>query len=190
MRDNKDILQQYVSDMISLDKHIIEAVERQLNDDRIEAYTGARPIITSIKTALQTQVDALEQQLASVGGEASAPIKETLSAIAGVAAGLYDKVRHDPVSKMLRDDYTALSLASIGYTMLHTTGLALKHNGIANVAVAALKELAPIVIKISEFIPGVVIKDLAEEEVQIAPTVKDQAVRNTQEAWGHKNTGK
>ena len=188
MRDNKDILQQYVSDMISLDKHIIEAVERQLNDDRIEAYTGARPIITSIKTALQTQVDALEQQLASVGGEASAPIKETLSAIAGVAAGLYDKVRHDPVSKMLRDDYTALSLASISYTMLHTTGLALKHTGIANMAVRALKELTPLVIEISEIMPHLVVQDLSEEEVSIDESVGRQAVSNTQEAWSRENT--
>ncbi len=190
MRNNQDILQQYVSDMISLDKHILEAIERQLGDDRIDAYTGARTVITSIKTALTSQNSALEQQLASVGGEASAPIKETLSAIAGVAAGLYDKVRHDPVSKMLRDDYTALSLASIGYTMLHTTGLALKHDGIANVALSALKELAPIVVKISEAMPGIVIQDLKEEEVTIAPEVKNQAVKNTQEAWSGENVGK
>ena len=110
MRDNKDILQQYVSDMIALDHHIIEAVERQLEDKRVDAYPGTRPIIMSIKTTLQTQADGLQQQLASVGGEATGPVKSAISSIAGVAAGLYDKVRHDPVSKMLRDDYTALSL--------------------------------------------------------------------------------
>ena len=190
MRDNKDILQQYVSDMLSLDQHIIEAVERQLGDDRLDEYPGARQIVSSIKRTLTTQVDALEQQLASVGGETSAPVKQTISAIAGVAAGLYDKVRHDPVSKMLRDDYTALSLTSIGYTMLHTTGLALKHNGIANMALSGLKELTPLVVDISKIIPELVVKDLSEEEVSIDASIGQMAVRNTQEAWGRENTGK
>lgn len=188
MRDNKDILQQYVSDMIALDNHIIEAVERQLEDERVDAYPGTRPIIMSIKTALKTQVDGLQQQLASVGGEATGPIKSAISSIAGVAAGLYDKVRHDPVSKMLRDDYTALSLASISYTMLHTTGLALKHTGIANMAVRALKELAPLVIEISEIMPHLVVQDLSEEEVSIDESIARQAVTNTQEAWSRENT--
>lgn len=187
MRTNEDILQQYVSDMVALDKHIIEAIERQLGDDRIDAYAGVRSIITSMKTTLETQVSGLEQQLSSVGGETSAPVKEAISAIAGIAAGLYDKVRHDPVSKMLRDDYTALSLASVGYTMLHTTGLALNHSGVANMALAALKEMTPLVVKISQLIPGIVVQDLAEEEVQIAPGVEAQAVQNTQVAWSRES---
>ncbi|HNP71298.1 MAG TPA: hypothetical protein PLO33_05600 [Kouleothrix sp.] len=190
MRDNKDILQQYVSDMIALDKHIVEAVERQLNDERLDTYPGARQLVGTIKRTLTAQVDGLQQQLASVGGEASGPVKETLSAVAGVAAGLYDKVRHDPVSKMLRDDYTALSLASVGYTMLHTTGLALKHTGIANMAVASLKELTPLVVDISKLLPMLVVKDLAGEEVSLDESAGPAAVRNTQAAWGRENTGK
>ena len=189
MRDNKDILQQYVGDMIALDQHILEAIERQLDDEHLDSYPGARVVVSSIKTALTSQVSGLEAQLKNLGGSAGHPVKEAVSTIAGVAAGLYDKVRRDPVSKMLRDDYTALSLASIGYTMLHTTGLALKHDGVANLGVQYLKDLTPIVIEISKVIPSVVVKDLAEEEVSIDTSVGQQAVRNTQAAWRGENTG-
>ena len=35
MRDAKDILQEYVSDMVALDEHIHEAIKRQIEDDRL-----------------------------------------------------------------------------------------------------------------------------------------------------------
>lgn len=189
MRDNKDILQQYVGDMIALDQHILDAIERQLEDERIGNYPGAREVVSSIKRTLTSQVDSLEGQLKQLGGAAGHPVKEAVSSVAGVAAGLYDKVRRDPVSKMLRDDYTALSLASISYTMLHTTGLALKHDGIANLGLRYLKDLTPLVVEISKVIPTIVVKDLAEEEVSIDTGVGQQAVRNTQAAWSGENTG-
>jgi hypothetical protein len=71
--------------------------------------------------------------------------------------------------------------------MLHTTGLALNHSGVANMALAALKEMTPLVVKISQVIPGIVVQDLAEEEVQIAPGVEAQAVQNTQVAWSRES---
>src|SRR6476469_10238896 len=160
MRDAKDILQQYVIDMISLDVHIHEAIKRQVEDDRLKQFPEASKVVNTIHTTLDTHLTGLNAQLKSLGGEASGPVKEAVSAIAGVAAGLYDKVRHDPVSKMLRDDYTALGLAAISYTMLHTTGLALQNQPIAALAERYLKDITPIIIDISQVIPGVVVKDL------------------------------
>jgi len=141
MRDNQDILQQYVSDMIALDEHILEAIERQLNDERLGNYPGAREVVSSIKRTLTTQVVGLNQQLKQIGAEPGGAVKEAVSTIAGVAAGLYDKVRRDPVSKMLRDDYTALSLTSISYTMLHTTGLEQREHQVTPTANAQFYDL-------------------------------------------------
>jgi hypothetical protein len=188
MRDSKEILQQYISDMIALDGHIIEAVERQLEDKRVGEFPEARQVISTIKRTLNNHVDGLKGQLSSLGGEESGPVKEALSTIAGVAAGLYDKVRHDPVSKMLRDDYTALSLTSIAYTMLHTTGLALKNDAIADMALGYLMDVTPIVIDISKAVPGVVVKDLQDQEAAVDSSSAQEAVRRTQEAWSGENT--
>ena len=46
---------------------------------------------------------------------------------------------------MLRDDYTALSLAAISHTMLHTTGLALQNQPLADLAQRYLKDITPII---------------------------------------------
>ncbi|MBK9711983.1 MAG: hypothetical protein IPO81_11780 [Kouleothrix sp.] len=183
MRDNKDILQQYVSDMVSLDKHILEAVERQLEDQRLGSFPEARQVVSRIKQMLDSHLSGLKGELKSLGGEESGPVKEAVSAVAGVAAGLYDKVRHDPVSKMLRDDYTALSLAAISYTMLHTTALALKHQSIAELGLRGLRDVTPLIVDISQVIPGLVIKDLEDEQVLLDRAVGQEAVRKTQQAW-------
>ncbi len=188
MRDAKDILQQYVSDMVALDEHIHEAVKRQVEDDRLKQFPEASKVINTIHTTLDTHITGLKSQLKSLGGEASGPIKEAVSTIAGVAAGLYDKVRHDPVSKMLRDDYTALSLTAIAYTMLHTTGLALQNQPIADLAQRYLKDITPIIVDISQVIPGVVIKDLEDNDVLVDKAVGQEAVRKTQAAWSTQNT--
>jgi hypothetical protein len=188
MRDSKDILQQYVSDMVSLDEHIHEAIKRQIEDDRLKEFPEAAKVVNTLHNTLDQHITGLKTQLKSLGGEASGPVKEAVSAIAGVAAGLYDKVRHDPVSKMLRDDYTALSLTAISYTMLHTTGLALQNQPIADLAQRYLKDITPLIIDISQAIPGVVVKDLEDNEAQIDPTVAKEAVRKTQAAWSTANT--
>jgi hypothetical protein len=41
---------------------------------------------------------------------------------------------------MLRDDYTALNLAAIGYHMLHTTGMGLQNQATADLALRHLKD--------------------------------------------------
>jgi len=188
MRDTKDILQQYVSDMVALDEHIHEAIKRQIEDDRLKQFPEASKLVHTLYRTLDTHLTGLKAQLISLGGEASGPVKEAVSAIAGVAAGLYDKMRHDPVSKMLRDDYTALSLAAISYTMLHTTGLALQNQQIADLAQRYLKDVTPIIVDISQVMPGVVVKDLEGSEALVDRTVGQEAVRKTQAAWSTANT--
>jgi hypothetical protein len=188
MRDAKDILQQYVSDMVALDEHIHEAIKRQIADDRLKQFPEATKLVNRLHRTLDTHITGLKGQLKTLGGEASGPVKEAVSAIAGVAAGLYDKVRHDPVSKMLRDDYTALSLAAISYTMLHTTGLALQNQPIADMAQRYLNDVTPLIMEISQVIPGVVVKDLEDSEALVDRTVGQEAVRKTQAAWKSQNT--
>jgi hypothetical protein len=187
MRNENDILRQYLSDMVALDEHIKEALNRQFEDERMEQFPEARQVINSIRGTFDTHIIGLKRQLETLGGEESGPIKEAVSAVAGVAAGLYDKVRHDPVSKMLRDDYTALSLTSIAYTMLHTTALALKRPVVADLALGYLKDVAPFVVELSKVIPPVVVKDLADNKVTIDASAGQEAVRRTQEAWSGEN---
>jgi ferritin-like metal-binding protein YciE len=188
MSDRNDTLQQYVSDMLALERHIHDAVRRQRDDDKVASHPKVHSLISRMESTLDEHIEHLERHLKAIGGDSSSPVKEAVSAVAGMAAGLYDKVRTDKVSKMLRDDYTALGLAAISYTMLHTTGLALASEETANIALRHLRHWTPMIVDISEVIPLVVAKELAEDPGQVSPMVGEQAVRNTQSAWSREAT--
>jgi hypothetical protein len=90
---------------------------------------------------------------------------------------------------MLRDDYTALNLATVGYTMLHTTGLALNDQATADLALRHLREYTSIVMEINQVIPSVVVADLREDGGVIDESAVQMAVANTQKVWQPSENG-
>jgi hypothetical protein len=183
-------LREHVNAMLSLTKHIHEAIERQKNDEKFQRDLEASQLVLRLDGILEGHISALEAHLDSLGGTGVLQsAKDALGSVLGIAAGLYDKVRTEKVSRGLRDDYTALSLAAISQTMLHTTGLAQHDQKTAALADRQLKDLTPIIVEISEIIPLVVARELAEDGESIDPSVGREAVRNTQQAWNREVTG-
>lgn len=181
----KGVLRDYVSDMLGLEKHIDGVIARQATDDRMLAYAEAHDLVMRASSTLKKHRAALEKALDAVGGEnAKTALKRAATSITAMAGNLYDKARPgDPVSSNLRDDYTALNMAAVSYTMLHTTALALKERSIADLAVRHLEDLTPLIMELSEVIPDVVARELTAEGKAIDPDVGSEAVRNTQKAW-------
>lgn len=177
-----DTLRQYVSDMLALEKHTREAVERQRTDAGVKQQAQAYPLINRIGMTLEQHVAALEQQLVELQGSSSS-VKAAVTSALGVAAGLYAKVRTQEVSHMLRDDYTALSLAALSYTMLHTTGLALYDSTTANLALRHLQDLTPLLREITRIIPQVVADELIPTHPHLNLVSVPEALRQTQAAW-------
>ncbi len=176
-------LRMYVNDMAALIKHIEDAIDRQVADARVQTDPTAKALIERLHSTLRGQVKTMENHVAAVGAPAGGAIKEAVASLLGTAAGLYDKVRKHPMSRMLRDDYTALSLASVAYSMLHTTGLAVGELPTANVALRHLKELTPLIMAIGELIPIVVVKELAEDDPSLDQSVAAHARENIVAAW-------
>ena len=178
----KGALKTYVNDMLALQKHILEAVEHQYADDRIKTDAMTYDLIGKIKSAITHHVSDLETEVARLGSGVMATAKAAVATTLGAFAGLYDKVRKDPVSRMLRDDYTALNMASFSYTQLHTTGLAFRDEPVAKLALQHLNDLTPLIMHLNEVVPHVVVKELQDDgpiDANVAPT----AVSNTQHAW-------
>jgi len=179
-----DLLQKYVSDMVAVEEHIGSAVQRQVKDEKLAKHASqAARLINNIVQMSGRHEQELQSHLQAIGGDTAKGIKEVTSAALGSIAGLYDKVRSEAVSKMVRDDYTALNLATMGYTMLHTTALALSEPRTATLALRHLQEYTAVVLEINEIMPGVVIADLRENGTLIDDKVLLQAVANTQAAW-------
>ena len=184
MKDAREILRPYVADMAAVEKHILEAVERQRNDGDLKQLPQALQLVSRLETTLKRHVDGLESHLKQFeGGGVAGTVKETVTGVLGVFAGLYDKVRKETVSRALRDDYTALNLAAVSLTMLHTTALAVHHQATADLALRNLREIAPLIMELNEVIPHVVVRELAADGRAYDAAIAQQAVRNTQEVW-------
>lgn len=176
-------LRMYVNDMVALEKHILEALERQREDERVQQDVEFKELIDRLHTIVRAHVLTMENHAAAVGEKFGSSVKDAVSSFTGVVAGLYDKVRKHPVSRLLRDDYTALSLAATAYSMLYTTGLATRELPIANVALRHLQELTPLIKDLSRIIPVAVVKELAEDDPEIDRSILGLAQENTRKAW-------
>lgn len=195
MSERQDTLQQYVSDMLAVERHMLPAFENQSKDDRMARYPEARRLVNQIEATIRSHINGLEEQLRSLGGDPASPIKSAVTAAMGMAASVIENIRTDPVSKNLRDDYTVLNLAAISYTMLHTTGHALMDEQTADLASNYLRDYTPLLTEINEVIPEVVVSELRDESEVIDPMAAQRAVERTQKAWtrehvhgGHSHT--
>lgn len=188
MKDSKEVLQQYVGDMLAVDQHIHETVRRHRDDKQVQADAEVHQFVSRVESTFDTLIEELEQLLNRLGGSASSPVKDAVASTVGAVGSMYDKLRSEAVSKMLRDDYTTLSLAAISYTMLNTTGHAFNDPATAQIAARHLRQLTPLITGISRLMPLVVARELGEDH-QVEVTAAPQSVRETQVAWSAEVTG-
>ncbi|MBI5446093.1 MAG: hypothetical protein HY900_33380 [Deltaproteobacteria bacterium] len=183
-QDTREYLKKNLSDMLAVETHTLESIERQTSDRRIKANKNAHDILLKIERVLISHQSALEKCLSTFEGGVESTVKKTASAAIGALAGLYGKwLREDPVSRCLRDDYTALSLAAISYTMLHTTARGLGDTKVADMALSHLFDLTPLVVELSRSIPIVLTDELAAEGRILHPEEARKALEETQRAW-------
>jgi ferritin-like metal-binding protein YciE len=188
--ETKEILRSYVSDMLAVEKHCLESIERQTREERLISFTDAYDLLTKIERTLRKHTVTLDQCLSTLDGGAESLVKKAATSAMGAISGLYGMIRpDDPISRSLRDDYTALSLAAISYTMLHTTACALNESSVSDLAIQHLNELTPLIVALSRVIPEVVAKELAGEGKVADASVWQQAVANTQKAWSSEVIG-
>ncbi len=173
----------YISDMLALEQHIETPLQSQLDDSEFAKSSAALRVVRETYTGVQSRISALQARLDAVGGHAGSPVKNAVSSLSGLAASAIDKVRKTQISKALRDDYTALSLASAGYTMLHTTALALGDDATATLSKNHLADVATEIMKISGTLPVVVLAELVEEGVNVDTSVSATADQNAEDAW-------
>lgn len=179
----KPTMNTYVSDMLALERHLLQPLESQAKDEDVSKSTHASRVVEEALTLTRAHIDALDKRLEAIGGHAGSPVKSAVASALGVAASAIGGVRKTNVSKDLRDDNAALALASAGYTMLHTTALALGDTTTASLAQKHLADTATVVMRLSAALPIVVLAELREEGVAIDASVTAEAERNVENAW-------
>ncbi len=180
--DITQTIKSYVTDMLALEKHISKALQAQVED--LENYPDVVRELRTINATTESHIRTLEGLAEEMGGEdASGTIKKLGSALAGLAAGAIDLVRNESLPKNLRDDYTAINLATIGYVMLHTTALSLGNRKVAELAQRHLVDYTEVVMTLHNIIPGAVIEFLLEEGLPAREDVLPQIAETLENAW-------
>src|SRR5215207_8475109 len=187
-RNNSDVQQKheqtiadYVGDMVALESHIEEALDRQLTevqDDR-EAHAAVQHFHDMVKQHRDT-LKALQEQVGTTAGN---PIIAAGATLLGKAAGVIDLVRTEGISKSLRDDYAAFSLAAISYSMLYTTSSGLGNQRVAELAERHLTDYAGAIERINEIMLGVVERELTKDGHQTQPGAVAATRQVVPRAW-------
>lgn len=169
-------LQDYTTDLYALLKHTQKVIKTQKSSSKV-TNSKAVDLLHDIDMALTEQLADFDDMEDLLNEGTASVIKEKLAAVSGSLAGLMDTQREDPVSKMLRDDYTALSMIASGYTMLHTAALGAGEDGLAELTKSSMTTIAALIKETSRVMPHVVARELDVEHIAEA------AETNTQECW-------
>lgn len=183
MADEQHSLQTYVSDMLALERHVRIPFETQAKDADFGKYGDAQSLVQRLLTLSQTHIDALDSTLSRLGGHEASPVKSAVTNVEGFFAGAIDKMRKTKVSKALRDDYTALALCTIGYTMLQTTATALGDTATADLAQTHLRDYAQCVMQIGQSIPQIVLEELRDIGIAVDTSMAEPARQAAEDAW-------
>lgn len=176
-------IQTYLSDMLALERHIAQPLQRQVDLDETKKFAVALTCVSTIKSLTEIHITALDQCLQHLGGHAASPVKSAWSTLLGVGAAAIDSVRKTKVSKNLRDDYTVLNLAAIGYTMLYTTAVGLGNTEVADLAKRHLSDYAKVIMQINQLIPDVVLRELADDGERVVTTAGETIRETLNQVW-------
>jgi len=181
-KDPIEALNSYVTDMLALEQHIKKAIDGQIED--LKNYPAVTSELRSINGTIEGHISTLEGLAKTKGGKGPADLlKQAGSAVLGLGAAAVDLVRNEGLPKNLRDDYTACSLATIGYVMLHTTALSLGDRQVGDVAHRHLSDYARIVMNLHNIIPAATIKFLQEDGLPASDSALPEIARNIEEVW-------
>jgi ferritin-like metal-binding protein YciE len=181
-RDRNEAINSYITDMLALEDHIEKAVKGQLKDlkDYPEVIVALRDVHTKVEHHISDLRTLSDRR--NVGGMVES-VKRAGSAVAGVAAGVIDLIRTEGLPKNLRDDYTAFSLANIGYVMLHTTALAFEDQEVAELANQHLRDYTDAVIRLNNLIPAAVVRFLEQQGLPVRADIVSEVNENVAHAW-------
>ena len=181
-RDKNEAINSYITDMLSLEEHIEKALRGQLED--LKNYPDVIGDLKQIHRKVEHHVSDLRElsQRRNARTPADA-LKRVGSALLGFGAAAVDLVRNEGLPKNLRDDYTAFSLATVGYIMLKTTALALDDREVGDLAHQHFSDYAESVTLLHNVVPGAVIRFLREEGLPVREDVLPEISRTIEQVW-------
>lgn len=185
-REARDTVNDYLTDMLALEDRIEKALKDHIEefaDEHPDVIAKLRPIHTQCDHHIAELKDLLESRKVGFGKRFAEGVKRFGTAFAGFGAAAIDLVRNEKLPKSLRDDYTTLNLALIGYVTLFTTARALDANKAADLAERHFRHYAQAVMTVHDLIPATVVTFLRDEKLPVQPDILPEVHRTLDEIW-------
>jgi len=183
-KETQAAIASYVTDMLALEEHIQKALTGQIEDakDDTMLQDSLRATERMCEAHIAT-LSALADRREIAGQGLATSVKKAAASVMGLGAAAIDMVRTQSVPKNLRDDYTALSLACIGYVMLHTVGKSLSDEEVARIAQQHLEDHATCVMTFHNIIPVAVVQQLQADGLPASASVLEEVGETIQRVW-------
>jgi hypothetical protein len=178
----------YIADQLALELQTLNIISSQLKDEDVVNFPAVYGLLEQVKLTLEKHVSSLRELISSrynntTTQSLTASLAETFSDVTGSVMGLYNKLRSEKVSKMLRDNHNALSLMALAYSMLYVTAKGLGETETANLASRNLQDVPPLVMKLNEVMPGLVAAELEKRGYSIDQSTITEAIEDNRKAW-------
>jgi ferritin-like metal-binding protein YciE len=183
--DATEAIASYVTDMLALEHHIEDAISGQiadLGDDEPDFVRELRVIHGRCEEHIAA-LEVIADRREGAGQGIAETVKKAAASVLGMGAAGVDFIRSEKLPKNLRDDYTALSLACIGYVMLHTTAKSLGDEPVARLAMTHLENHSRCVMTLHNIIPPAVMRFLRDEGYAVHQEQLGEITRNVQSVW-------
>jgi hypothetical protein len=159
-------------------------IEHQISEIDESGFSDAKNILIETKEVLDQHYTPLNNALDQLERDAELTRKITAEGNGDNSLSLVSRSRErERISSLLRNNYSALNLITMGNTLLHTTALALGCQEVALIALKHLENLAPLVVKMGALLPDVAIRELRRESADIDLAIAAVALKNTQAVW-------
>lgn len=185
-RTSEEAINGYITDMLALEEHILSAVQGQRENlkDQHPEFSGVLEKVETIAMRHSKELKSLvEQRDIGVGSSISEVVKKAGSVVLGVGAAAIDLVRSERVPKNLRDDYTVIALATIGYAMLFTTAKSLGDAPVAMLASKQHQDYANASMELSRVVPASVLALLDDEGMEPEMSVLEDVNTELDAHW-------
>ena len=179
----RHLLQEYVSDLLALERHIREPIARQARLDVTPGNAVAMRIIARLDLMTDVHIEALQVQLRQLDGDAASRVGSALAVRTGFGTSAVDSIRSEKTSQRLRDNYAQLSLAAISYTILNTVAIGFGDGSAAALAKRHLTDVASVLVEINRILPGVILQELRDEGLAITPESQHSMLLRTRDTW-------
>lgn len=181
----------YLNDLLAVHRHVLEAIKRHADDKNIQDLPDAVTTLNDTTTILTRNIRHMEARLETMGGPGAAgQIKEAVTTVTGFLTGLFGQVRAETASRMLRDNVTALNFLMTCAEMLDTTAHALGDEHTASVTHNIMHELPPVILRLTDLVPHVVVHDLARQHPELNLSADERTIRETRESWRSASEGR